>query len=106
MTRPQQVLAIDHRLAGKQGEGLGRHLDDALAFESRGRDVIAGQLAIGRLVLAQREQLVKTGVANVLLPTAEARRIFLSRAASSREGLTGSMSRRPPPRAPQDEVCL
>ena len=65
MARAQQVLAIDEGLRGQQGQRLGLDLDDALAVEIGGGDVIAGQLAVGRGVLAEREQLVEDEVAHV-----------------------------------------
>ena len=47
-----------------------RHLDHALAVEIGRADIIAGQFAIGRVVLAQRKQLVKGQFAHQCAPDA------------------------------------
>ena len=84
MAGAQQMLAIDESLAGEQGQRIRRDLDDALALEAGGRDEIAGQLAVRRIVRAQRKQLVKSGITHVLLQTNGGGSIFLSAPRSSR----------------------
>src|SRR5690349_3623412 len=86
MARAQQMLAIDESLTRKQGQRIRRDLDDALALEACGRDEIAGQLAVGRIVRAQRKQLVESGITHVLLQTDCGGSIFLSAPRSSRAG--------------------
>src|SRR6267154_2363281 len=85
----QQMLAIDESLAGEQGQRIRRDLDDALALEAGGRDEIARQLAVRRIVCAQRKQLVKRGITHVLLQTNGGGSIFLSAPRSSRADFLG-----------------
>src|SRR5437763_13892169 len=78
MPRAQQVLAIDEGLACQEGQRLGRDLDDPLPLEAPSRDEVAGQLAVGRIIRAQRKQLVEAGLAHLLLQNDGGRSIFLS----------------------------
>src|ERR1700722_5799206 len=80
------MCAVDKGLLRQQGQRLGLDLDDPFAIEGSGRDVIAGQLAVRRLVVvAQRKQLVKPRIAHRPNPCGPLyrRRITLSAAASS-----------------------
>jgi hypothetical protein len=86
MTRAQQMLAIDESLTREERQRIRRDLDDALALEARGRDEIAGQFAVCRIVRAQRKQLVESGITHVLLQTDGGGSIFLSAPRSSRAG--------------------
>jgi hypothetical protein len=83
MARAQEVLAIDESLAGEERQRLGRDLDDALAVERGKADMVAGELAIGRIVVAQGKQLVERSIAHARLPTDQGRRIFLCARPSS-----------------------
>ncbi len=64
MAGPQQVLAIDKGLLREQRQCLGRNFDDALAVELGEPDMIAGQLFVGRIILAQREKFVECRLAH------------------------------------------
>jgi hypothetical protein len=94
MPRPQQMRAIDKGLVGEQGEGFGLNLDDPLASETAGADMIAGQLLVRGVVLAERKQLVKVQRAHRRLPPRaaagsrfpqprQARRLFCKRVVSA-----------------------
>ena len=49
---------INKGLGGEQGQRLGLDLDDVPAFELALSDKVAGQLAVWRVVYAERKQLV------------------------------------------------
>src|SRR5271154_2309596 len=66
MAGAQQMGAIDEGLMRQLGQRRQLDLEHALAGEIGGADVIRGELAIGRVVLAQREQLVKITIAHIL----------------------------------------
>src|SRR5271157_4895282 len=67
MAGAQQVGGIDEGLAGKERQGLASHFDDAPALERAERHVIAGELAVGRIIRAEREELVIGGIAHASL---------------------------------------
>src|SRR5436190_21309621 len=62
MAGPQQVLAINEGLPRQQRQSLRPDLHDPLALEDALRNMIAGQLAVGRVVLAQRKKFMERGV--------------------------------------------
>jgi hypothetical protein len=83
MARAQQVLTIDESVAGEESQRGGVYLDDTLPLEHPGRDVIAGQLAVWRIIGPEWEEFVIGDLAHALLRAAILRRIILSAPASS-----------------------
>src|SRR6202007_1250174 len=74
----QQVLTIDEGVAGEEGQRGRVYLADALPLEVGGRDVVAGQLAVWRIVGADWEEFVIGDIAHASLRAALLRRINLS----------------------------
>ena len=64
MARAHQMRRIDKGLSRKERQGVGPDLDDAPAFEHADRDVVAGEPAIGRIIGAEREELMVDGIAH------------------------------------------
>src|SRR6185437_15903942 len=67
MTGAEEMLAIDKRLARQQGQRFRRDRRQRHAVEARRADEIRAQLAIGRLILAERKELVKREIAHRFL---------------------------------------
>ncbi len=67
MPRAQQMLTIKEGLARQQRQGLGRDLDHRLSIEQCRRDMVARQLAIRGVVMAQRKKFMELGVAHAEL---------------------------------------
>ena len=57
--RPEQVGDVAHRLARQQGQRLGLDPEERLAGGLEGGDVVLGDEAVGRLVVAQRQKLLE-----------------------------------------------
>ena len=92
MPGAQQMLAIDKRLAGQQRQRLGGDLHHPFAIERGRRHVIAGQLAIRRVVMAQRKKFVEVGIAHTEPQTDGDAEIFpLFRAEAGRVRRPGAM---------------
>src|SRR5258708_38424129 len=83
MARKQQVRTIDESIAGEEGHRGGMYLDDALPLEHAGRDMIAGQLAVWRIIGPEWEEFVVGDLAHAALQLRFLRRIILSEPASS-----------------------
>src|SRR5579863_1948934 len=62
MARAQKMRAIDEGLLRQEGQRRLVDGDDILAIEARLADIVAGELAIGRAILAQRKHLLKDEV--------------------------------------------
>ena len=58
MARTQQMGAVGEGLRREQGHRLGHYLDDFPPLETADRYKIAGQLAVRRVIGAERKQLV------------------------------------------------
>jgi hypothetical protein len=56
---PEQMRHVAVGLSREQGERLGLYLEQRLALELRGRDVLAAELAIGGLVFAVDEAVLE-----------------------------------------------
>src|SRR5260370_34598993 len=72
MAGTQEVLAIDKGLARQQRQRLGHDFDDALAVKRGERNVVARQLPVRRIVLAQRKKLMERSLAHAGLPNGSA----------------------------------
>src|SRR5579862_9098526 len=66
MAGAQEMRAIDESLLREERQRRRLDRGDLAAVEARLADMIGGELAIGRLVLAEREQLVEGEIAHFL----------------------------------------
>ena len=61
------MCGISECLSREQRQPLGCDLDDAAALERADRHMIAGELAVGRVIRAERKKLIIGGIAHVSL---------------------------------------
>src|SRR5438105_9791423 len=67
MAGAQEMGRISERLRREQCQSLGSDLDDVPTLEGADRHVIAGELAVGRVICSEWEELMVRGVAHCLL---------------------------------------
>jgi hypothetical protein len=77
------VLTIDESVTGEEGQRGRVYLDDALPLEHAGRHVIAGQLAVWRIIGPEWKEFVIGDLAHASLRAAICAEIILSSPASS-----------------------
>src|SRR5229473_3513163 len=94
MAGPQQVLAINEGLVGEDCQSRRLNLDDTLALESSGRNVIAGELAVRRVIRAKREEFVIGDIAHASLRDTIWRQNRCFRAGVKRAAFPGPASSR------------